>query len=197
MHRDIKPSNILITSLDPLHIKLTDFGLSKAGQELFRTFCGTEFYLAPEVNDRNTKYDSSVDIWALGVVIFKHAYGLKNNDGRTGISWCQTIIEQVNDRDLRSDDLVNFLSKAMIVEDPTKRYSARCCYKEALQLTISPRVSSEDENPRSSEILLPLSDATVRKRRSRSTSTPPSTQKATIKRRRRNTKSPSNSAQAI
>lgn len=50
-HRDIKPDNILVASLDPLRIKLSDFGLSKVVQEetFMKTFCGTLLYCAPEV----------------------------------------------------------------------------------------------------------------------------------------------------
>ncbi|KAG4430848.1 hypothetical protein IFR05_013664 [Cadophora sp. M221] len=48
VHRDIKPANILLQSLDPLHIKLTDFGFSRASNDL-TTLCGTPLYLAPEV----------------------------------------------------------------------------------------------------------------------------------------------------
>lgn len=50
-HRDIKPDNILIASLDPLKVKLSDFGLSKVVQEetILKTFCGTLLYCAPEV----------------------------------------------------------------------------------------------------------------------------------------------------
>ena len=50
-HRDIKPDNILISSLDPLRVKLSDFGLSKVVQEetFLKTFCGTLLYCAPEV----------------------------------------------------------------------------------------------------------------------------------------------------
>lgn len=51
-HRDIKPDNILISSLDPLRVKLSDFGLSKVVQEeetFLKTFCGTLLYCAPEI----------------------------------------------------------------------------------------------------------------------------------------------------
>lgn len=50
-HRDIKPDNILISSHDPLKVKLSDFGLSKSVQEetFLKTFCGTLLYCAPEV----------------------------------------------------------------------------------------------------------------------------------------------------
>lgn len=58
-HRDIKPDNILISSFDPLRVKLSDFGLSKVvnNQETFlKTFCGTLLYCAPEVYPEYDQY---------------------------------------------------------------------------------------------------------------------------------------------
>ena len=51
-HRDIKPDNILLASLDPIQVKISDFGLAKMVQDeqtFLKTFCGTMLYLAPEV----------------------------------------------------------------------------------------------------------------------------------------------------
>lgn len=51
-HRDLKPDNILISELDPMMVKISDFGLAKMvsnEDSLLRTFCGTMLYLAPEV----------------------------------------------------------------------------------------------------------------------------------------------------
>lgn len=92
-HRDVKPDNILISSRDPLEVKLTDFGLSKmveSDETFLHTFCGTLLYLAPEVypefaeygtdgvRNRGRKvrrvleqrYSHAVDIWSLGGVLF-------------------------------------------------------------------------------------------------------------------------------
>ena len=51
-HRDIKPDNILIASVEPMVVKLSDFGLSKVvtnDDSFLKTFCGTLLYCAPEV----------------------------------------------------------------------------------------------------------------------------------------------------
>lgn len=60
-HRDIKPDNILVASLEPLRVKLSDFGLSKMVQEesFLKTFCGTLLYCAPEVYPEYDTYRRS------------------------------------------------------------------------------------------------------------------------------------------
>ncbi|KAG7284883.1 hypothetical protein NEMBOFW57_009498 [Staphylotrichum longicolle] len=75
VHRDIKPSNILVQSRFPtLHIKLSDFGLSRASPSYLKTYCGTPLYTAPEVFAREN-YDAGVDVWSLGMVAFQYAKG--------------------------------------------------------------------------------------------------------------------------
>ncbi|KAF2674462.1 kinase-like protein [Microthyrium microscopicum] len=97
-HRDIKPDNILIASEDPLFVKLSDFGLSKAttNDTFTKTFCGTLLYCAPEVfphyhnEKQGTKrrhgrkshsYDYAVDIWSLGGVLWFGLSGLPPFEG--------------------------------------------------------------------------------------------------------------------
>lgn len=73
-HRDIKPENILVESRSPnLITKLSDFGLS-SDRDLLETFCGTKYYLAPEVVRKRREYTSRVDIWSLGTVALEFAY---------------------------------------------------------------------------------------------------------------------------
>lgn len=82
IHRDLKPENLLLTfpkssdgstSSNFPQIKLIDFGLAKIlNEEEFNvasSFLGTKGYLAPEMLQRH-QYDKSIDMWALGVIVF-------------------------------------------------------------------------------------------------------------------------------
>ena len=73
-HRDIKPENILYNQLSR-EIKLIDFGVSKKVEERGRkremlTLTGTPYYRAPEMFSGGG-YDHMVDLWAVGVTLFK------------------------------------------------------------------------------------------------------------------------------
>lgn len=127
VHRDIKPGNILLQSADPLYIKITDFGLSRASNDL-TTVCGTPLYLAPEVYTE-TSYTPAVDIWSLSVVAFECAYDLPDDLGLKGRDWCEILVDQVNYSE--DGDLISLLSSAMMVMDPKLRRSAPDCYRQA------------------------------------------------------------------
>ncbi|KAH8691950.1 hypothetical protein BGW36DRAFT_431193 [Talaromyces proteolyticus] len=125
-HRDIKPDNILISSLNPLRVKLSDFGLSKSVQEetLLKTFCGTLLYCAPEVYPeydnyrqgsmrkrrrlgdpppRTSPYSQSVDMWSLGAVLFHILCGTPPFTGRAddrGAHMLRTIMTTEVEYDL-------------------------------------------------------------------------------------------------
>lgn len=79
IHRDIKPKNILIihNSDNNNILKIADFGLAKIKNNMSRinTVCGSPLYMAPEVLSEKT-YDSSVDIWALGLLLYEMIYGV-------------------------------------------------------------------------------------------------------------------------
>lgn len=71
VHCDLKPENFLFLSgNDDSPIKIIDFGFSKytKRRQYHNSFCGTAFYVAPEV--LNGSYRESCDLWSLGVITF-------------------------------------------------------------------------------------------------------------------------------
>jgi aurora kinase len=73
IHRDIKPENLLLGNNG--HLKLTDFGGSNYLEGKVRyTTAGTQLYHSPEMLLKKG-YDTRVDIWAIGVLIFELLVG--------------------------------------------------------------------------------------------------------------------------
>ncbi|EED22705.1 hypothetical protein TSTA_061930 [Talaromyces stipitatus ATCC 10500] len=143
VHRDIKPENILVQSRNPLHIKLADFGLSKAAGTP-RTVCGTETYAAPEVFEGD--YTNACDIWSLGVIIFEYVYGLPKRKGDRGRRWCQRILQALDDWE---DGLTEILSTAMLIMNPKERLPADECYVKAVWLMTQPHSLVASSHPSS------------------------------------------------
>ncbi|RQM16632.1 hypothetical protein DD237_001276 [Peronospora effusa] len=85
IHRDIKPENLLLSDevCEAVRvfclgtIQLADFGWSSANVTAANrrdTLCGTLDYLSPEMI-RGEKYDESVDIWAVGIIMYELLVG--------------------------------------------------------------------------------------------------------------------------
>ncbi|CAD2214252.1 protein kinase [Angomonas deanei] len=73
IHRDIKSANILLCSNGL--VKLGDFGFSRmyaatVSDDVGRTFCGTPYYVAPEIW-RRRPYSKKADMFSLGVLLYE------------------------------------------------------------------------------------------------------------------------------
>ena len=84
IHRDIKPGNMLIEPDGRL--KLTDFGLARAQEDLKLTktgyVSGTPLYMAPE-QARGDEIDARSDLFSLGVVMYEALAGRPPFEGKT------------------------------------------------------------------------------------------------------------------
>jgi serine/threonine protein kinase len=72
-HRDMKPENMLFDS--QYQLKIADFGFSivlsgRDGTGMLHTYLGTESYMAPEIHARKPYIGASVDLFALGIILF-------------------------------------------------------------------------------------------------------------------------------
>src|SRR5439155_14709447 len=79
VHRDVKPGNVLLAAAAPLHVYLTDFGLTKrtssqSGLTKTGLFVGTIDYAAPE-QIKGWPVDARADVYALGCVLFEMIAG--------------------------------------------------------------------------------------------------------------------------
>ena len=133
-HLDINPENIIVDNL--LNIKLIDFSISLdyskiKSNTIILPLRGTSFYIAPEVLFKkciNTKDLNKVDLYSLGVTLYKLAFGYYPfglNDLDHYKNLCKKIINAdliINDDEQNyfSSYFVDFLKK-ILEKDFTKR----------------------------------------------------------------------------
>ena len=72
IHRDLKPENIMFRKENDINsLVICDLGLAKEieNNSFIESKCGTLIFMAPEVI-MNKKYDSLIDIWSIGIIMY-------------------------------------------------------------------------------------------------------------------------------
>ena len=69
IHRDIKPENIFVSRFGDF--KLGDFGIARELEKTMSTFQKGNLFLYGAGDVQGEQYDSRVDIYALGLVLYK------------------------------------------------------------------------------------------------------------------------------
>jgi serine/threonine protein kinase len=134
VHRDIKPENVLCKTKEwPLHVKLTDFGLSNFVNEdavdtnsALLSHVGTSFYLAPEIVGKEG-YGPPVDLWASGVVLYIMLCGRFPFWGKTDIEYMRSLSQgpsMVGDGWSEVSDAGKSFLKNLLQLDPKRRLTA-------------------------------------------------------------------------
>ncbi len=142
IHRDVKPENILIQSLEPLAVKLSDFGLvvefdaSTASTSQHQAITGTVYYLSPE-QARDMELGPRSDQYSLACVAYELLVGQRPFDGKNPVSIAIQRLEdgmpkkpsQVNI--MLSQEFDNCILKALS-KDPDQRYESCQAFVAAL-----------------------------------------------------------------
>ncbi|HVT88685.1 MAG TPA: protein kinase [Tepidisphaeraceae bacterium] len=120
VHRDLKPANIFFENG---YVKIGDYGLSKAmtvSQHSGQTVTvGTVHYMAPEIGAG--KYDRSIDIYALGAVLYEMLTGVPPFVGTSPSEVLLKHLSAVPDCTAISEPFATVIKRAM-AKDPAQRY---------------------------------------------------------------------------
>ncbi|CAL1695248.1 unnamed protein product [Somion occarium] len=90
LHRDLKADNILVETSGIC--KISDFGISKRTDDInmagiHTSMQGTVFWMAPEViNSQKGGYNSKIDIWSVGCVVFEMWTGQRPWSGQEAMA---------------------------------------------------------------------------------------------------------------
>ncbi|CAI2383763.1 unnamed protein product [Moneuplotes crassus] len=133
VHRDLKPENIMFKAKNSQdkEIRLIDFGLSTHHEETYfetplEVHCGTMPYMAPEMINKQG-YSKSVDIWALGIIMYNLISGGKHplhQKGETTTEYKEKLkSKQKLTFDASFSDLAKDLIKKMCAYSPVYRYN--------------------------------------------------------------------------
>ena len=122
VHRDLKPHNIFF---EDGTVKIGDYSLSKAisgtQQTGHTTTVGSVHYMAPEIGEG--KYDKSVDIYAVGVILFEMLTG---GPPYVGESMAEVLIKHLTsepDVSQLSQPFADVIQTAM-KRDPAERFAS-------------------------------------------------------------------------
>lgn len=142
IHRDIKPGNIFVSKFGDF--KLGDFGIAKhmEGATAEMSLKGTMNYMAPEIF-RGEKYDSSVDIYSLGIVLYRllnmnRAPFVPHNLPLGKIPYSER--ERFNQRRLQGESLPN----PIMASEPVAQIIQKACQYQAKKRYRSASVLGED-----------------------------------------------------
>ena len=72
-HRDLKVTNMLINN--KCEVKIIDFGFACKAEKKLSMYCGTRSYMPPELINKFFYRGKPMDIWSLGVVLYKLVVG--------------------------------------------------------------------------------------------------------------------------
>lgn len=138
VHRDLKPANVFIENG---HLKVGDYGLSRRvsisqGGDMTQGV-GTPNYMAPEIKSGN--YTQSIDVYALGVILFEMLTGHAPFDGQ---SPAEVMMKHLTDKpDLsRAPEAFRSVLEKALDKNPATRFSSARELAKAVEAVGTPEI---------------------------------------------------------
>ena len=156
IHRDIKPANILLES-DVERVKITDFGLARAGGDIrltgSDTLLGTPEYMSPE-QARDEPLDYRTDIFSLGCVLYEACTGRSPFRATTGYGAIRKVIEHspppVRDLNPETPPWLEFVLLRLLAKQAVERFQSTAELAAVLQQCLAhveqPRLAALPES---------------------------------------------------
>ena len=123
IHRDLQLSNIFLA--DNLELKLGDFSNATkiSENEKLYEICGNPNYMAPEMIDREKGYSYQVDIWSLGIILYKLIIGkfpFESNNNEELFNKIKNEQIKFPEDSIISEDAKDLINE-ILVKDPEER----------------------------------------------------------------------------
>ena len=128
IHRDIKINNIMIEyrlgDKNDIIPRLGDFGISRESSTENNPMTASISCLllsAPEVLENGTDYSFASDLWSIGVLLYKLAFGKYPYDGKGAVQLYMTIMTKPNKFEKSGNDDFDDLITKLLEKEKDKR----------------------------------------------------------------------------
>ena len=148
IHRDLKPSNIVVTPEG--RAKVLDFGIARQMHAADLAAVAQDSQRADRRGDRSLARsgiwrpevlagqpaDARSDIWALGVVLYEMATGMRPFEGSTGLALTGAILhEPMAPLPSRVPGTLRAILQKCLAKEPSQRYQSAAEIRAVLEMT--------------------------------------------------------------
>lgn len=151
VHRDVSPANIIVTPQGV--IKLTDFGLARAPNDLRVTqtgvLMGSLSYMSPEQIKGAATLDARTDIYSCGAVLYELVTGRKPFDSENAFSTMVAQVERTPTPPIEINSgmpaALNGIILKALAKEPKDRFQSADLFRDSLLSTNKILVAADED----------------------------------------------------
>ena len=151
VHRDVSPQNILIAYEGA--VKLTDFGIAKAGTRVTTVggLKGKLAYMSPE-QSRGEQVDARTDIFALGISLWELLTGKRLFDGDGDMAVLRAVQERPVQQPEQLNPAVDAGLSAIVMQCLERERTARFQSAQELERSLSSYLNAAVKRPEDTDV---------------------------------------------